>query len=252
MLTPTVERQRVEKRFLDGQIAIVTGAGRGIGRATAESLARSGAHVVAAARTIHELEETASGVRACGRECLIVPTDVTEEGACENLIAAALAAFGQTDILVNNAGAARFKPVWELTAADFDLAVNVCLRGTFFCSRAAIRAMIPRRRGAIVNLASSSGKKPYLEQGAYCAAKAGVLMLSKVMAMELRPHNIRVHAVCPGAVDTAMADVIHPERDRTGWIQPQDVADAILYLLSAPSNVTTDELVLRRFEADPL
>src|SRR5205085_685893 len=146
-------------------------------RATAHMLAQAGADLVIAARTLSELEETASDVRALGRSCTIVPTDVAEEAACENLIERALDLHGQIDILINNAGAARFKPMWELTAEDFDLNLNVNLRGTFFCSRAAIRAMIPRQSGYIINVASNSGKKPYATQAAYCAAKAGVIAL---------------------------------------------------------------------------
>jgi len=240
------------ERFLEGQVAVVTGAGRGIGRATAEALARAGAHLVVAARTVAELEETAGRVRAQGAECLVVPTDVAREEQCENLIAATLGTFGQVDILINNAGTGRFKPVWELTTEEFDLSLNVNLRGTFFCSRAALRAMIPRQSGTIINIASSAGKKPYATQGAYCASKAGVILLSKVMAMELRPHHIRVSVLCPGGVDTPFAAEVHPTRDKTGWIRPEDVAQAILYLLSTPPNITLDELVIRRFEAEPL
>lgn len=239
-------------RFLEGQVAVVTGAGRGIGRATAEALARAGARLAVAARTVAELEETAILVQAQGVECLVVPTDVAQEEQCEHLIASTLARFGQVDILINNAGTARFKPLWELTTEEFDLSLNVNLRGTFFCSRAALRTMIPRRSGAIINIASSAGKKPYVNQGAYCASKAGVILLSKVMAMELRPYHIRVSVICPGGVDTQFAAEVHPTRDKTGWIQPEDVAQAILYLLSTPSNIALDELVIRRFEAEPM
>jgi len=205
-----------------------------------------------AARTLPALEKVAANVRALERPCLIVPTDVAQEGDCEHLIARTLSEYGRIDILVNNAGTARFAPVWEMATEDFDINVDVNLRGTFFCSRAAIRAMIPRRSGAIINIASSSGKKPYATQGAYCAAKAGVIALSKVMAMELKPYHIRVHVICPGGVDTQLAAEIHPTREKTGWIQPEDVAQAILYLLAIPPHITLDELVIRRFEADPM
>jgi 3-oxoacyl-[acyl-carrier protein] reductase len=242
----------MKESFLEGQVAIVTGAGRGIGKATAVALAQAGAHLVLAARTTRELEETAELIRSHGRAALVVPTDVADEAACERLIQQAISEFHRLDILVNNAGAARFAPFWELTTEDFDLNLNVNLRGTFFCARAATRVMIPRRYGVIINISSSSGKKPYLTQGAYCAAKAGIIALSKVMAMELRPYNIRVHVICPGGVDTQLAAEIHPTRDKTGWIQPADIAQAILYLLSTPPNITVDEIVIRRFEAEPM
>lgn len=238
--------------FLEGQVAVVTGAGRGIGRATALALARAGADLVLAARTLRELEETAAAVHDLRQRALIVPTDVANEAACERLIQRTVTELKRLDILINNAGAARFAHFWELTTEDFDFNLNVNLRGTFFCARAAARVMIPRRSGTIINISSSSGKKPYLTQGAYCAAKAGIIALSKVMAMELRPHNIRVHVICPGGVDTQLAAEIHPTRDKTGWIQPEDIAQAILYLLSTPSNITVDEMVIRRFEAEPM
>lgn len=205
-----------------------------------------------AARTENELEEAAEEIEQAGGECLAVPTDVTDERACERLIQRSVDTYGSLDVLVNNAGAAVFKPVWELSTEEFNLNLDVNLRGTFFCSRAAIRAMLPRGRGSIVNISSSSGKKPYEGQGAYCAAKAGVVLLSKVMAMELRPHGIRVHVICPGGVDTRLAAQIHPARSKEGWIQPRDIAQAVLYLLSLPPNVSVDELVIRRFLAEPM
>lgn len=248
----SIQNSPHETAFLHGQTAVITGAGRGIGRATALALARAGADLALAARTERELAETAAAVRALGRRALVVPTDVADEAACERLIERAVAELNRLDILINNAGAARFAPFWELTTEEFDLNLNVNLRGTFFCARAAARVMIPRRSGTIVNISSSSGKKPYLTQGAYCAAKAGVIALSKVMAMELRPHNIRVHVICPGGVDTQLAAEIHPTRDKTGWIRPEDIAQSILYLLSTPLNIAVDEIVIRRFEAEPM
>jgi 3-oxoacyl-[acyl-carrier protein] reductase len=234
------------------KVCVITGAGRGIGRATAELLAGEGHRLVLAARTVSEIEETAEIARGIGAECLAIPTDVRSEDECEELIERTIEAYGQIDTLINNAGAAILKPVWELSREEFELNLLPNLGGTFFCSRAALRHMMPRRRGTIINIASSSGLKPYLTQGAYCASKAGVIALSKVMAMELRPHNIRVHVICPGGVDTRLAEEIHPTRDKTGWIQPEDVAQTIGYLLSLAPNVTVDEIVIRRFDADPI
>lgn len=234
------------------KVCIITGAGRGIGRATAELLAGEGYRLVVAARTVTEIEETAEIARGIGADCLAIPTDICSEEDCEILIERTVEAFGQIDALINNAGYAVFKPVWELTRDEFEMNLLPNLGGTFFCSRAALRHMMPMRSGTIVNIASSSGLKPYLTQGAYCAAKAGVIALSKVMAMELRPHNIRVHVICPGGVDTKLAEEIHPTRDKTGWIQPEDVAQTIGYLLTLAPNVTVDEIVIRRFDSDPL
>jgi len=235
-----------------GQVAVVTGAGRGIGRETALLLAKHGVKIVAAARSVDELEETAAEVRALGSSCLVAPTDVTDEAQVERLFDQAEAKFGGIDIAIVNAGTGQFMSVAEMPTEVFDRTLNVNLRGAFFCCRAAAQRMIPRRSGSIVTVSSSSGKKPYPTQGAYCASKFGLVGLSKVLAMELRPFGIRVHTVCPGGVETQLASEIHPNRDKTGWIQPQDIAESILYLLTLPRNITADEIILRRFDADPM
>jgi len=239
------------ERF-DGLVAVVTGAGRGIGRATAMALAERGAAIVAAARTREELEETAAAVRAAGAACVVAPTDVAVEVECEALIARAEAEFGRLDVLVNNAGVARFGRFWELSTEDFDANLNVNLRAVFFLSRAAALRMIPRRSGHIVIVSSSAARKPYPTQSAYCASKAGVNQLARVMAADLRPYGVRVSAICPGGVATRLAEEIHPHRDKTGWIQPEDVARAIVYLLATPPNVAVDELFVRRFDSEPI
>jgi len=237
---------------LHGKVAIVTGGGRGIGRAIAVALAQCGADVAVTARTRHELEETAQLVRSNGRNSAVIVADLTSAAECRRAVEEAVAALGPPDILVNNAGSARFKPFQEYTDEELDFHYAVNFRSMAVCSREVLRHMIPRRRGAIVNIASSSGKKPYRHQGPYCAMKAAVIALSKVMALELRDYHIRVHVVAPGAVDTAMADVVHPERDRSGWMKPDDVAQIVLHLLALPDHLTVDEVVMRRYLADPL
>jgi len=233
------------------RVAIVTGAGRGIGRAIAAALAHHGADVAIVARTPAELAETGELVRQAGRHTIQIVADLTRPDDCARAVAEAVAALGPPDILVNNAGAARFGPVQGYTADDLDFHYAVNFRSMALCSREALAHMLRRRSGTIVNIASSSGKKPYRHQGPYCAMKAAVIAMSKVMALELREHGIRVHVVCPGAVDTKMADAVHPERDRTGWMQPEDVARAVLDLLALPEHLTVDEVVMRRLLADP-
>ena len=230
----------------------MTGAGRGIGRAIAISLASCGADVALGARTSSELEETARAISELGRRAVPVATDVTVSAECARLVQTAVATLGPPDILVNNAGSARFKPIWDYDDDELDFHYTVNFRSTYVCTREALQHMIPRKSGVIINIASSSGKKPYRHQGPYCAMKAAVISLSKVMALELREHGIRVHVICPGAVDTRMADTVHPERDRTGWMQPEDVAQVVLDLLSLPAHLTVDEVVMRRYLAEPM
>ncbi len=237
---------------LAGKTALVTGGGRGIGAATALALAQAGADVAVAARTEAEVQSVAEQVRALGRRSVAVCCDLAREDECLRAVEEASRELGGVAILVNNAGTARFAPMWETTGADFGLHMNLNLAAAFHCSRAVLPSMMAARSGWIVNVASSSGKKPYPKQGLYCASKAALIMLSKCMALELRDHGIRVHAVCPGAVDTRMSDQVHPERHRQGWIQPEDVASTILHLLAMPPHIATDEISVRRFMADPL
>lgn len=237
---------------LVGKVAVVTGGGRGIGRSTAVALAREGADILAASRTMAELRETAALVTAEGRRCEIVRADITVEADCISVIDAAMDRFGGVDILVNNAGGARFHRLAEMSVEDFDYTLNVNLRSTFLCSRAVLPVMLRQGTGEIVNVASSAARKPYVEQGAYCAAKAGVVALSHAMALELRDQGIRVHTVCPGGVATRMADEVHPARSKSGWIQPEDVARAIVFLVLSPGNITVDDIVIRRTASDPL
>jgi 3-oxoacyl-[acyl-carrier protein] reductase len=237
---------------LAGKVAVITGGGRGIGRATALRLARAGMRIVVAARTAAEIDETAQSVRAIGAPCISAPTDVADEAQCAALIDRAVSEFGAVDLLVNNAGNARFRPIWETTAADLEYNLAVNLRGLFFCSQAALRVMMPRKRGQIIHIVSSAARKPYANQGAYCAAKAAALALSTNMALELRPYGIRVNAINPGGVDTRLAAEVHPTRDKAGWIRPEEIAETVAYLASLPSNVTVDQVTLRRFLAEPL
>lgn len=197
---------RADEGRLAGTVALVTGAGRGIGRATALALAAEGAAVAICARTAAELEETAAAIRAAGGRVLARALDVADEAAVDSFVAAIRDAHGRLDILVHCAAIIAVRPFAEMEAATWDAVIAVNLRGTFLCARAAFRAM-QATGGQIVLLSSLSGvrgpeKFPGL--AAYNASKAGVLALSEILAVEGRPHGIRVNCVSPGAVDTAM------------------------------------------------
>lgn len=216
------------------------------------AFAREGCAIAGVARTEHEVGETAAAVEAMGRRALALHADVTDRTAVESAVGQTLAAFGQVDILVNNAGYAYFKPFHELTPEQWQRTLDVNLTGPFYCIQAVLPSMMARKSGRIINISSVAGLKPLVRQGAYCASKYGLNGLTKVLAMELRPYSIGVHAICPGGVDTRFSHECMPERDKTGWLLPEDVAHAALYLAGLSPRAATDELVVRRFDSVPL
>jgi NAD(P)-dependent dehydrogenase (short-subunit alcohol dehydrogenase family) len=217
---------------LTGQVAIVTGASRGIGRATAVRFAAEGAAVVLAARDTAALDVNVQAITQAGGRALAVPTDVADEASVQALFARTAEAFGPVSILVNSAGAVASAPFERMDAATWDHVVAVNLRGTFLCCREAFRAMIPSGGGVIVNLSSLSGV-PGVEKfpglSAYNSSKYGVAGLSEILAVEGRPHHIRVIAISPGAVDTEMLRQAAPhlQPDMT----PGELARILVFLV---------------------
>lgn len=238
--------------MLEGKNAIITGAGRGIGRAIAESFARQGCNIAALARSEEEIEETAALVRTLGVRAVALQCDVTQADSVDAAFAAAEDALGPVDILVNNAGMARFKPFADLSMADWNETIASNLTSVFLCTQRVMPGMMARRAGRIINISSVSGLKPIAEQSAYCAAKHAVNGLTKTLALELHPYGIGVHALCPGGVVTRLAEEAMPERDKTGWMLPEDVAHAALFLATQSPRAATDIMHLRRFDSAPL
>jgi len=237
---------------LTDQVAFVTGGGRGIGRAIALAFARAGCNVAAVARTPAEVEETAALVREGGRRALALTGDVALESNVARTVERTAETLGPIDILVNNAGFLVIQPIIETSLEDFDRTMAVNLRGTFLCIKAVLPGMIARRSGTIINIASTSSKRWYRGQGAYCAAKHGVLGFTKVLAEEMRDHNIRVSAICPGGVNTRLVqeqrDDIVPEE----WMDAEDIGELAVFLASLPPKAAIDEVVIRRFASPPL
>ena len=231
-------------RALAEQVAIVTGAGRGIGRAVAAALAVEGAAVVLAARTRSELAAAAGDIRDTGSRTLIVPTDVTQEAAVNALVDQTLAEFGRLDVLVNAAGAASFGPVAEMKVDDWDAMLAVNLRGVMLCCHAVLSPMMRQRRGTIVSIGSVAATRVIPGAAVYAATKAGVLAFSRVLAEELRSSSVRVGVVMPGAVDTPLWDAIPSPPDRSRMLRPDDIARAVVLMATLPPGATLEELTV--------
>lgn len=229
---------------LAGQVVLVTGAGRGIGRAVARALAAEGAAVVLAARTRQELAAAASEIREAGGRALAVPADVTQDAAVEALVEQAVAELGRLDGLVTAAGVASFGPVAGAKPADWDPMLGVNLRAVMVCCRAALGPMLRQRRGTILNVASVAAVRAIPGAAAYSAAKAGVVAFSRVLAEEVRGDGVRVGVLLPGAVDTPLWDAVPSPPDRARMLQPEDVARAAVLMLSLPARAALESLTL--------
>lgn len=215
--------------------AVVTGAGRGIGAATAVLLAKGGCPVVLAARTPAEIDEVTLRIASDGGVALAVETDVRKEEDVRRLFEKAREAFGPVDILVNNAGLLETSAAVDMKMESWDRVLDTNLRGAFLCAREAFRQMIPKKGGAIVNVSSISGvpgSEKWAGYAAYCASKGGLNILTEILAIEGRPHGIRVNSISPGAVQSRMWEQVSTEEaDMTA----DEVARAILFLLSDES-----------------
>jgi 3-oxoacyl-[acyl-carrier protein] reductase len=225
---------------LDGKTAVVTGAGRGIGRNVALGLADEGMDVALAARSESEIEAVAETIRDGGNEAIAVPTDVTDTDDVTTLFDRARAAFDRVDLLVNNAGTSAEGTLWELEDDDWETVLDVNLNGAFRCSREALTGgMLERGEGAIVNMGSLSGKVGFAGTSAYTASKHGIQGLTNALAKELKETDIRVSAVCPGQVATEMTDDIAAV-DR---LEADDVTEIVVFLATRPASVYVPEVV---------
>jgi len=246
---------------LRGQTAIVTGAGRGIGRAIAQALGAQGANIVLCGRSVAAMETLAGELRLQGTRPLVVSCDVRHEPEVERVVSAALEAHGQIDLLVNDAGVGGPTALArDVSAADWHETMDINLTGAFFCAKHVSKPMIERRRGNIVNIASVAGRVGFAMRTPYAASKWGMIGLSHSLAAELGPHGIRVNAVVPGPVDGERYDTvidsraaalgITPQAAREGdrqniplgrAITPQEVAAAVLFLASDASSGITGQ-----------
>jgi len=229
---------------LKDQVAIITGAGRGIGRAVALAFAREGALVALAARTTAELDTVRAQIKSRAGRALAVPTDVTREASVAALVEKVLGEFGKVDVLVTSAGVATFAPLVDTKPEEWDHMMAVNLRGVFLACRAVLPPMMKRRRGTIINIVSIAAKRAIPGNAAYAAGKHAVLGLTQVLAEEMRPHGVRVGALSPGAVDTPLWDRVPNPPERSRMLRPEDVAEAALLMASLPPGASLEDLTL--------
>jgi 3-oxoacyl-[acyl-carrier protein] reductase len=242
---------REEGLKLTGKVALVTGAAQGIGKAVALLLARHGADIVVSDINLEKAEETAKEIESIGPKAMAIKVNVASLNDVERMVEAVLKKFGRIDILINNAGITRDKLILRMTEEDWDIVLNVNLKGTFNCTKAVVRHMAKQRSGKIVSIASVVGEMGNAGQVNYAASKAGVIGLTKTIAREFAKRGINVNAIAPGYIETPMTEFLSDKvkeelkrlipMERLG--KPEDVAEAVLFLVSEESNYITGQVL---------
>lgn len=234
------------------RVAIVTGAGRGLGEASAIRLAEEGAKIVVSDIDLETAQQTADKIKTMGREAIAQKTDISQRKEAEELIETAMKTFGRIDILVNNAGITRDMSIRKMSEEDWDIVLNINLKGAFNCTQFAVKHMIEQKYGKIINISS----RAYMGnpgQANYSASKAGILGLTKSLAMELGKHNITVNAIAPGLIKTpGVITLAHYEKIAERAIQntplgrlgePVDIANVVLFLASDEASYITGDVL---------
>ena len=228
---------------LKDKVALITGAGRGIGRAIALAFAAEGARVACTGRNTERLEQVVDEIRAAGGEAESFVLDVNSEEDAARVVDQVKQIWGRIDILVNNAGVITYHtPVWATTVEQWDEVMNTNLRGMFLASRAVIPHMMERQQGVIINIGSSSGRLPEGDYGAYVTSKYGVVGYTASLAHSLRSHGISVNGINPDWVDTDMARAFDPD-GHPDWITGEQIAQAALYLAAHAPKLMTGQFI---------
>ena len=249
----------LERFSLKDRVAVVTGGGTGLGKAMCHALARAGASIVVASRNASTIHETAEDARRLGRRALALPTDITDSEQVNALMERTIKEFGRIDILVNNAGIARgiepsprdSKPkappaIWDLSDDMWRQALDTNLTGAFYCCRAVAKHMIERGRGKVINIASLAGLRPARNLLTYCSAKAGLIMLTRVLAVTWARQNIQVNSIAPGVfanpeAATAMLELQAKNIPMGRCGEPAEMGSLAVYLASDASDYVTGE-----------
>ena len=229
---------------LHRRVALVTGAGRGIGKAVSVSLAKAGCRVVLAARTREQIEAVQKEILSQGGEALAIPTDLTVDEDIQRLVEASQSKWGVVDILINNAGWGKRAPVVGASLTDWDQTFRLNLRAPMVLAKALLPNMIAKREGAVINIGSISGKTGEANGAAYSASKFGLIGFTESLYEEVREHGIKVAVILPGFVDTPL---IPPNRqlERSKMIQADDIAQTVLFVLTSPATCCPVEITVR-------
>ena len=236
---------------LAGKVALITGASSGIGRASALTLAQAGAQLVVTARRQDRLEELVRAVQQAGSQAVTIVGDATLEETAQRCVAAATHSFGRLDILVNNVGVGNYKVLVETSAAEYDEMMAANVRSTFLFTRHVVPVMIRQASGTILMISSMAGKYGFAGEAVYCASKFAQVGFAQALDKELRPHGIKVGAICPGGVKTefALGKGRTPEGVAgSGMLEPEDVAAAVLLACTQSPKARIIELQMRTMD----
>ncbi len=238
---------------LSGKVALVTGAGRGLGAQIALALAAYGSDVIVADRTLAETEQTREAVKALGRRSFPVAADLASVPAIQAMVAKAVDEFGRIDILVNNAGVNITQMAVDVTEQAWDTVLAVNLKAVFFCSQAVGKIMIRQNHGKIINVSSQAGSVAIPQRAAYCSSKGGVNQLTRLLALEWAPHQINVNAVAPTFLDTQWTKQMFQNEEFHRYVlaniplgriaKPSDVTGAVVYLASSAADMVTGHVL---------
>ncbi len=225
---------------LKDKVALISGASRGLGKAIALSYAREGANIIICARDKASLEAVRQQITQSSRDCLAIVTDISNPADVERLVKQSLSRFQKIDILVNNASLLGPRvDVVNYSFDDWKNVINVNLNGVFLMAKELLKIMIDQKNGSIINMSSSVGRQGRARWGAYAISKFGVEGFTQVLADEVKPYNVRVNAVNPGAMATEMRRRAYPEEDQSKLTKPEEIQDVFLYLASDDSKTIT-------------